>query len=245
MKKILLGLVVLFAFLQTNGQYIIDLAKIEDKEAVKNYTGDVNVRDKEGATPLMWAIYYSDLEMVKLLISKGANPYLKGTIHIPDSNALYGGCMAVAAGRDKLEIIKYMVEQLKISVEDREIDLSHKENGWTALQWAAFNGNDDIIQYLVKKKAKINEFSLIDGNYTALHFAVDNGHLSSVMQLVKYKAKLNVLTDGNETPLDLAINNDYKDIASFLYSKGAKSSRLDKQAIEKWLSEPHDTSKNQ
>jgi ankyrin repeat protein len=237
MKKYLFVLLVLFMSIQARSQYVIDLTKIEAKEAIESYTGDVNVVDKNGATALMWAIYYSDLDMVKLLLSKGANPYLKGHIYLPQSGAIYGGCMAVAAGQNKLEIIKYLIEGLKIPVDDRELGSGKEEDGWTALQWAAFNGNNDIISYLVKRKAKINALSDNDGDKTALYFAVQNGHFETVELLVKLKAKLNIKTAYGDTPLDAALQSENKEIASFLFSKGAKSSVSDKDKVERRLTE--------
>jgi len=237
MKKCLFVLLVLLLSAQAKSQFVIDLTKIENKEAIKNYTGDVNVVDKNGATALMWAIYYSDIDMVKLLLSKGADPYLKGRIYLPESGAIYGGCMAVAAGQNKLEIIKYLIEELKIPVDDRELGSGNDEDGWTALHWAAFNGNDDIIIYLIKRKAKINALSDNDGDKTALHFAAQNGHLETVKLLVKLKAKLNIATAYGDTPLDVAMQYENKEIASFLYSKGAKSSALENHTVEKWLNE--------
>lgn len=237
MRKCLLILLVLFFSIQARSQYIIDLTKIENKEAIKNYTGDVNVKDKNGATALMWAIYYSDLDMVKLLLSKGADPYLKGRINLPESGAIYGGCMAVAAGQNKLEILKYLIEELKIPVDDRELGTGKDEDGWTALHWAAFNGNNDIITYLVKKKAKINALSDNDGDKTALYFAVQNGHLETVKLLVKLKAKLNIATAYGDTPLDAAMNSENKEIATYLHSIGAKSSTSNKDKVEKRITE--------
>lgn len=245
MKKWLLIFLVLFLSLQVRSQYVIDLTKIEDREAIKSYTGDVNVKDKNGATALMWAIYYSDIDMVKLLLSKGANPYLKGRIYLPESGAIYGGCMAVAAGQNKLEILKYLIEELKIPVDDRELGSDNHEDGWTAFHWAAFNGNNDIITYLVKRKAKINALSDNDGDKTALYFAVQNGHLETVKLLVKLKVKMNIPTAYGDTPLDAALNLENNEIASFLYSKGAKSSSLDKNMVEKRINEMKPTQKDE
>lgn len=237
MKKYLFALLVLFVSIQAQSQLIIDFTKIEDKEAVEGYAGDVNIKDKNGATALMWAIYYSDLDMVKLLLSKGADPYIKGRIYLPGSGAIYGGCMAVAAGQNKLEILKYLIEELKIPVDDRELGSNNNEDGWTALHWAAVKGNNDIITYLVKKKAKINALSDNDGDKTALYFAVENGHLETVKLLVKLKAKLNIATAYGDTPLDAALNSENKEIAAYLHSIGAKSSTQGNDKVEKRITE--------
>jgi ankyrin repeat protein len=231
MKKYFAFLIFALFFLQANGQYLIDITKIEDKEAIKNYSGDINVRDKSGATPLMWAIFYSDLELVKLLLSKGANPYLKGHIHLHDSYTIYGSCMAVAAGQNKLEIIQFLIEKLKIPVDDKELGTYGQEDGWTALQWAAYNGNNEIIKYLVKKKAKINALSIQDGNKTALHFAAENGHAETVKLLIKLKAKKNLETSYGSKALDLALNTTNKELIMYMLSVGCESSTYDSEKI--------------
>ena len=232
MKRYFLILALILLNLNCYSQYLIDLVKIEDIDAIKKYSGDFNVRDKNKATPLMWAIYYSNLEMAQLLISKGANPFYKGIIHEPHSAAIYGSCMAVAAGKNKVDILDFLIKKIKIPVDDQEITTSGREEGWNALQWASFNGCNEAITYLKKKgKAKINRASQTDNLETPLHFAASNGHLETVKLLVKYKADVNVKSAYGYTPLDKAYASGHKEIMRFLFEKGGANGKYSEEEI--------------
>ena len=114
---------------------------------------DVNSLDENGATPLMWAAYRADLEMVKWLVDNGADPFQKkGVIYLnEEKTAYYGNLMGVAAGEGKLEMLKYLIEQVGIEVDDREFNPeTGLEDGWTAAQWADGRVNGEVMAYLEK-----------------------------------------------------------------------------------------------
>lgn len=237
MKKLLfflLGFVSVNAFSQS----IFDYVTQNNYEAVKSYTGNVNVRDTNMATPLMWAIYKSDLKMVKLLISKGADPKLKGWIKFQDTVLngyfIYGNCLSVAAGEGKLDIVKYLIKKQKIPVDDREINFyqadkkinyqAGKENGWTALHWAAVKGQVDVIKYLVKKGADINAVAETHDNATPLIFAIMFKQKDAAMELINLGADINKSDAKKLNPLDYAMMNDCPDdFINFMKQKGAKT----------------------
>lgn len=222
-------------------QYIIDLVKVEDVESIKAFSGDINVKDKNGATVLMWAAFYSDIEMVKLLVSKGADVSAKGIINKSDKNATYGSCMAVAAGKNKADIVEYFVRKLKIPLDDREISPEGEEIGWNALFWASYNGSNDVLRYLKKKKVDFNQVSKTDRDESPLHFAVRENHLETVKLLVELGVDPNMHSSYGSTALDLALTygrNNANDIVLYLMSIDAKSSKT-KEQINKYLSKSH------
>jgi len=167
MNKKLFYLVILALLIQvtTNtakaqdlNQQLIEAAKNNDlgqiKELIKN-DADVNAQDENGATVLMWAVYGGDIETVKYLVSKKADFRQKGVIYInKEKTSYYGNLLSIAVSKDKFEILKFLLEECKIDIEDGEYNPeTEKSDGWTALQWAVYEQNSKIEKYLIGKGA--------------------------------------------------------------------------------------------
>jgi ankyrin repeat protein/WD40 repeat protein len=119
---------------------------------------DVSSTDSNGATTLMWAVLYSDLSMVKKLVSLKADLKKKGIIYTNADNSFYlGSLAAIAAYKNKMDILKYLIEEKKISVNDQEYNPIQKENnGWSPLYYAVAQENLEQIDYLLSKGANVN-----------------------------------------------------------------------------------------
>jgi hypothetical protein len=79
----------------------------------------------------------------------------------------------------------------------------------TALHYAASRGNLEIVDLLLKAKAKVD----IKGNngFTPLHFAVGQGHLEITLKLLEVGADPNAKEDESNTPMHFAAEgNDLK-----------------------------------
>jgi len=208
------------------GQEIFELISNNDYNAVKEYQGPVNLRDANQATPLMWAIYTSDIKMVKLLIKKGADASMKGWIPFTDQKSnfefIYGSCNAIAAGEGKLDILKYLIEKQNISVEDKEINLYQNiDNGWNALQWASVTGHDEIVKYLVKKDANINAPAQTDLNQTPLILSIIFGNAETAILLVKSGADVHQRDDYGVAPITYAFELQNRALVKILFEYGA------------------------
>jgi len=240
MRKLFL-LILIFLTNEIFSQSIFDFIKANDVNSIKNYSDSINIRDDKKATPLMWAVYKSDLKMVKLLVSKGANPRLKGWITYYDTTSphiefMYGSCITIAAGENKMDILKYLLRKHNISVEDKEYNLFENiENGWNALQWASAKGNVEIIRYLIKKGANINSKAETDNNQTSLHLSLFLNKREAARILVDFGADINKPDLWGSTPLEYAINLEDRDLIRFLYKKGARFSEKNKEILEKRL----------
>ena len=112
----------------------------------------VNLKDKEGKTALLWAASNS-LENAKILILNGAKvdeaandgmtPFLQATL-------------GVSSGKIPIE----MCELLRKNGANVNAALTRKNaSGWTALHYAAVNGDIDLVKYLIKHGANINKAS--------------------------------------------------------------------------------------
>ena len=130
----------------------------------------LNTRDANHATPLLWAAYKGSLEMVKYLVGCGANPFLNSAICLNDScGSYYGNLMGLAAGEGNLSLLRYCLEDLNIPIDDLEWNpVTGQKDGWTALTWACNKNNSEIIAYLIKKKSnpKVNAWQPLEQSIT-------------------------------------------------------------------------------
>jgi ankyrin repeat protein len=95
--------------------------------------------------------------------------------------------------------------------------------GWPPLVYAAFNGHQEIADFLVSKGAELDAAS--DNGMTALMAAARGGHIDVARALLKKRANANLRMDTGETALDIALRFNNTDIAKLLQSAGGKSGK--------------------
>ena len=117
-------------------------------EAALKAGANPNITDSLGATPLMWACFKADTTVVNLLIKAGAKTECKGVIRT-DTSTYYGNLTGLAAGLNKLPLLRYLLETLKLPVNEPEYNPETKQNdGWTPAEWAANYGHLELLTYL-------------------------------------------------------------------------------------------------
>ena len=96
------------------------------------------------------------------------------------------------------------VKQVKKLLADKHPVNMRDYGGWTPLHEAANNGHHEVVQLLLQAGANINdnEGEKTDG-ITPLHDACSNGHFDVIRVLLKNGAKVTLLTNYNETALDM------------------------------------------
>ena len=144
---------------------------IQNSEVVRlmiDVGADVNGRNWDNQTGLMYVSQNGHFEIVKYLVEKGADVNVKGEY--------YGTPLICACASGHLEIAKYLVEN--------GADVDAKDDGdWTALMLASRKGHFEIAKYLVQKGADVNAKRYED--QTALMLASKNGHLGIAKFLVQ------------------------------------------------------------
>ena len=121
--------------------------------------------------------------------------------------------MSIAAEHGHLDIVKYLVEELKCDVESSEL---YDLNSFSPLHLASKNGYLDIVRYLIEKNAKLQCFGGKDAD-TPLHLAAHNNHLHVVKFLLdKWTGYSFVPNKNGKLPLYTALANDSKICALYL-----------------------------
>ncbi len=150
-------------------------ASIKKNPTLANNGGEVLA-----SSPIEIAIENSQLDIIKLLISKGANFTTYSTIFPLHKSVLYAS--AVNSAKDKTapdhELVDYFLTQgCKITDKD--------DCGNTPLHSAAQAGKLDLVTYLIEKGADINAKN--DLGDTPLKIAEDRGFIS-IINVLKPKA---------------------------------------------------------
>jgi ankyrin repeat protein len=156
---------------------MLRLAAIHDRKEIATLLLDneaeIDARSEErGWTPLMFAAYDNNADMVRLLLDRGA-----------DVNArnIYGwSILTVTARVGHLEIVQELI--------DRGAELNIKnEDGMTALMWAANEGHIDVVNALLDAGANPDIRS--KSRDTAMKYAAYQGHTDVVRQLARRGAQ--------------------------------------------------------
>ena len=136
---------------------------------------DVNMKDKDGNTALMWAAWRGDPEVIQALLS--------ANLHLNDGNARGETALLLAiqaahqgvVRRDDNEGIKVLLSA--------GVDVNAaRPDGETALMKAAWSGEVEIVKFLLSAGANPNAVDK-DGN-TVLYWANKNAVLESRPEIV-------------------------------------------------------------
>ena len=143
----------------------------------------------------------------------------------------------------------YLIETQNYSDDLRELIKLIEENsscvydvlsdGYTALHFAAWDGNTDVVKLLIEKGAKVDAKGL-DG-YTPFLLAAANGHYSSSVVLVENGANINHLANSIEdtrgssgtSAIRMAAINQEWNVVDYLISKNVSLDSLTEPCLGK------------
>ena len=175
----------------------------------------------EDVTPLWCAAAWCKFDLVKLLVSNGANINHKSRV---GSSPLFMACQYFHSNRARqvllgkpdvpiqLELVKFLVES---GADVREVG----RNGNTPLTVAALSGYKDpsLVVYLLEQGADPNANN--SHGSTALHFAAEKGCLETVKELVKHGAQLDVVDAEGLNPLQRACCGCHDEVVEWIISQ--------------------------
>ena len=184
-------------------QMLIDDAKVKN----------VNAKDKDGRTALMFAVWWRDcVEMVSLLVNAGAE------VEARDKNGMT--VLMLAFAKNRTGVASWLVG-IGADVKARDADEV------TMLHLAALWGSFVMVSMLIRRGLDVNAKDKM-GN-TPLDLASSQGHLLAVQALVKAGADVNAADANGVTPLMRAMGGKHDDVAQALCDVGADLRVKDKE----------------
>src|SRR5499433_1015850 len=157
---------------------------------------DVNAAQGDGTTPLHWAVYKIDADLVRALLERGAKP---------DVINNYGSSpLAEAVKVANARLVAMLLDA------GSNVEVPNQE-GQTALMLAARAGSLDVAELLVRHGANVNARETWRGQ-TALMWAAAAGSAELTRLLIKHKADVNARALANDWPSQMTAEprNQYR-----------------------------------
>ena len=165
---------------------------------------DPNVVDNRGNPVLVVALREKSIKAATALI-KAKN------IDFDKTNPAGENALMMASLQGELDMVKLMVDGMEAEV---------NKTGWAPLHYAATNGHDDVVKYLVEHAAYIDAES--PNGTTPLMMAARGGHITTVKLLLDEGADLRLKNQQGMTVIDFAEQYNQKEIADGLKSRWQK-----------------------
>ena len=162
-------------------------------ERVVKDSSYVHQRDYVGDTPLLAAIAFGNLELMRFLLKHGADP----NVEVDDGYT----CLLTAIESDEDESSAIVGELIRAGADIHAIGT----NGWTPLHMAAARGQIEKTRLLIDAGADVNRRKEIDASETPLMEAAFTGQPTTVRLLFAHGADPSIRdTIDNQTPLEIA-----------------------------------------
>jgi ankyrin repeat protein len=188
----------------------------EDLEAISYLLReiDIDIQNGEGDTPLHFATEKENLEILKLLIERGAD--------LNSQNIVGQTALHLAAGLGNLELAKTLANAgAKVDLRDL--------SGQSPFHLAAWNQNFEMVIYLIEKGC---DKDAIDSNgKTSLHWAAILGNIQIADFLITHKVNLEVKDHSGKTPFYWSVLKNKVPVANSLINAGAKINEKDNKGM--------------
>ena len=150
---------------------------------------DIEVKDKEGRSPLHRVSVLGNFAIVKMLVKAGAG------VCVTDTEG--DTCLTLAAYFGHTQTVRYLVSV-------PEVDVNHSaDDNFTALHVAAQENHAEVVEVLIDAGADIEAKN--EKGSSPLHRACSEGALDTVKLLVKAGAGVRVADNRGETCLMYAV----------------------------------------
>jgi ankyrin repeat protein len=201
--------------------FAAQLGSVELTTALLKAGANIDAQTSQGFSPLYIATKQQKLEVLKVLISMGANPNLKDGHH---QTALHRACemnLSVLAnaiitstgksGTNTTSTTSTNSSATSSAPREGVLDVNLQDlMGRTPLHWAAEKGMVTTVDLLLQNGAKLIKSS---GGEDPLLWASRAGHLDVIILILQFSPYTNVLepNDRNVSAVDLAKTQDIRD----------------------------------
>ena len=176
----------------------------------------LNYQNIDGSTALHIACAYGHTEVVNLLLQSG---FMIHKQNLRNETLLHSACKLTNDNVKTVALLHLQSKQLKLDLNQQNI------SGWTALHYACFAGNLEIVKYMMNKSEEFLLNGLTKNGENALHLASGNGHVDIVKLILKHPEMgldINQKDFGGNTPLHVACYSLNYDLVQFLLSHAEK-----------------------
>lgn len=160
----------------------------------KNSMAKIDERNKYGHTPLIWAAWHGQVQVISFLLKKGAK--------IEEEANFKHTALIEACRNNRLSTVQYLIKEWKANVKHYDSD------GNSPVLHAAERGHFDIVKCLIEEGGStVDECNNFEkGNFTAALLAAKMGHWDIVKWLVEKKGK-GVLEKATGAPNDISADD--------------------------------------
>ena len=190
---------------------------------------DINSRNEEGFTPLLYAINYDQLEAMKALLSYSnvidiemplnnyTNVYsVKGENF--SGEVLFNGTTPL-----QYAIFKGNTNAVNLLIENGADMIKKDYNGYCSLFYASAFSAPDMIHFLLSKDSSLTKEKSLSGR-TVMHFAAMYGNNSAISYYLSNTfLSINAQDNDGNTPLHYANEKGYATTIELLIKSGAKT----------------------
>lgn len=169
---------------------------------------DVNISNNKGVTPLHIACGDGSYDIVKLLCERNIN--------MNDKTYCGATSLHMAASGGHSEVVKLLLEK-----EGIDLDIQDDRQN-TALQYACYLGNVEIVKCLIDKGANVNIQNA--NKVTPLHTASNMGSTEIARLILERDVDLTIKDETLSTPLHCAADRGNEDIVWLILLKNRRSS---------------------
>jgi uncharacterized protein len=184
LSAVLIGITFVVSCQNAGSQNLIDASTRNDIRRVESLIAagtDVNLKDKNGVSPLSIASFQGHLEVVKRLLAANANVNADMDALNPLLNAMLG---------NNREVAKLLI--------NAKADVSAKmPMGGTVLTLASEKGDSEIVRLLLESGIGLKHSDVSD----ALRVACRSSNLETAKLLLSAKADVNAKNEIGESPL--------------------------------------------
>lgn len=216
---------------QLESKILFDAIYKDDAALIHNAisnTVDLNTRNPEGFTPLLYAIHYDKTNALNILLSYTNKIDINKTLdnytnYYSKKGINFSGELVF----DKTTPLEYAIFKGNINIVsmlmDNNADIYLEDSkGYNGIFYASAFGDYALINKILQKYPSICNFKNSNGD-SVLHIAASYGN-NNAISFYLYNTFLSINTKNNEgkTPLDLANEKGYTNTVDYLIKGGAK-----------------------